>query len=182
MKNDMNLRDIMRSTDVFRWQIVKTDKPQSVAEHSYMVTMIAIKICQVMEVPESVTQQVIWYALCHDLPEVLTGDMATPLKEMIGPEARTRLKEFEESITIMGHPCTRDEFVRQVVKAADLVEAYQFLNENNATAHGMGVKRRLKMRIQEIPNSKICKAALIVQQEMLFGNMTTLDAIVDKWS
>ena len=173
----MNLRDVYRANDVFRWQIVKTARRQSVAEHSFAVAMIGARICALMGRPD-LRDVVVWRALCHDLPEVLTGDMATPLKELIGEEARGRLAEFEHNISILEGGYSRTSLVVSIVKAADLVEAAKFLHENNTNSHGRGVLSRIQERIEHLPDELIRAAAVQAYEEILYDEETTLDDLI----
>lgn len=177
MKANMNLRDVYRANDVFRWQIVKTARRQSVAEHSFAVAMIGARICALMN-RSDLRDAVVWRALCHDLPEVLTGDMATPLKELIGEEARGRLAEFEHNISILDGGYSRTSLVVAIVKAADLVEAAKFLYENNTNSHGRGVLARIQERIEHLPDELIRAAAAQAYEEILYDEETTLDDLI----
>ena len=177
VRANMNLRDVYRANDVFRWQIVKTARRQSVAEHSFAVAMIGARICTLMG-RSDLRDVVVWRALCHDLPEVLTGDMATPLKELIGEEARGRLAEFEHNISILEGGYSRTSLVVSIVKAADLVEAAKFLYENNTNSHGRGVLSRIQERIENLPDELIRAAAAQAYEEILYDEETTLDDLI----
>ena len=177
VRANMNLRDVYRANDVFRWQIVKTARRQSVAEHSFAVAMIGARICALMGRAD-LRDVVVWRALCHDLPEVLTGDMATPLKELIGKEARGRLAEFEHNISILDGGYSRTSLVVAIVKAADLVEAAKFLHENNTNSHGRGVLSRIQERIEHLPDELIRAAAAQAYEEILYDEETTLDDLI----
>ena len=177
MRANMNLRDVYRANDVFRWQIVKTARRQSVAEHSFAVAMIGARICALMGRTD-LRDVVVWRSLCHDLPEVLTGDMATPLKELIGEEARGRLAEFEHNISILEGGYSRTSLVVSIVKAADLVEAAKFLYENNTNSHGRGVLSRIQERIENLPDELIRAAAAQAYEEILYDEETTLDDLI----
>ena len=172
---NLTVRDVYRASDTKRWQIVKTARSQSVAEHSYQVAMIAARICQVLGLDEATQAKVIWYALTHDLPEVLTGDLASPLKRLLGEETRGILRDLETSITYLGLPVLRVcEVVGEVVKAADLIEAIKFLDENKMTDHGAEVQADLTKQLAEMGGPVIMQ----VLREILSGPYTTLDDLV----
>lgn len=181
----MNLRDCYRASDVKRWQIVKTYKQQSVAEHSYQVALIATRICDIMEntypgnMPLNFKQEVLWYALIHDMPEVLTGDLATPLKTLLGVQARGTLDDFESKISILGHElncCSDTSLVAYVVKLADRIEAVAFLNHNAATPHGIRIMNRIKNKLVEMNDRTVD----MVLEEILNGRETTLDDYIEE--
>ena len=52
------------------WHIYKVDKPETVSDHAYRVAMMALHYCK------ENTLRCIGMALVHDLPEVITGDIA----------------------------------------------------------------------------------------------------------
>lgn len=174
-KIDLSLGDVYRASDVKRWGIVKVAKEQSVAEHSYQVAMITARLCQLHGLEGGKTQRAVWYALTHDLPEVLTGDIATPLKAFLGPGARGRLKEFEERVTVAGREthCDDPEIV-DIVKTADIIEAIAFLGQNALTLHGAQIQASMMDRIK----SKGCPHASAVMEETMTESLITLDSIM----
>src|SRR5690606_20843295 len=89
----LHLTDALRASDVVRWQIVRVLKGQSVAEHSFNVALIALELADRLKVDRG---EVLHYAILHDLPEVLTGDIPTPTKRVIGKDL---LDNFERTVT-----------------------------------------------------------------------------------
>lgn len=139
----MKLTDIYRASDVFRWQIVKTIRQQSIAEHSYQVAMIAHRILLLL-VPNQVGRgmlelEVLKWSLYHDLPEVMTGDIATPLKQYLKKQnTHGCIEELEDRVSPqyrMAKPL-KGSLVQRIVKLADIMEAIKFVSENAATVHG----------------------------------------------
>jgi len=174
-KIDLSLGDVYRASDVKRWGIVKVAKEQSVAEHSYQVAMITARLCQLHGLGGEKTQRAVWYALTHDLPEVLTGDIATPLKDFLGADTRSRLKEFEERVTVAGREtqCDDPEIV-DIVKTADIIEAIAFLRQNALTLHGTQIQASMMNKIK----SKGCPHANAAMVEVLTGSLTTLNSVM----
>lgn len=181
---NLNLKDVYRATDVNRWGIVKVARNQSIAEHSFQVAMIASRICDLLGEHQCFKDNVVWRALTHDLTEVLTGDLASPLKPLLGDEAQARLKSFEQSITILGLPQAQGESkAQQVVKAADLIEAIAFLDQNAMTSHGEWVKCKLLDDLHErfaAPIGRpaahnLWRAVTQATEEVREGQETTLD-------
>jgi 5'-deoxynucleotidase YfbR-like HD superfamily hydrolase len=179
MTIELTLKDAYRATDVHRWQIVKTQRQQSVAEHSFQVALIASRLCDLLEMSEEIRCRVVWYSLIHDLPEVLTGDLSTPLKRMLGDEAMNKLKAFEDTITVAGRPIAlgqgkTPEVIRLVVKVADLIEAVAFLDQNATTDHGRNIIHRILgvIAAQDMP------AVQQVLEEVLYGKETHLDDVM----
>lgn len=181
---NLNLKDVYRATDVNRWGIVKVARNQSIAEHSFQVAMIASRICDLLGEHQCFKDGVVWLALTHDLTEVLTGDLASPLKPLLGAEAQARLKSFEQGITILGQAQKHGPSKAQrVVKAADLIEAIAFLDQNAMTSHGEWVKNKLVDDLYErfaapIGRPAACnfwRAVTQAMDEVREGEETTLD-------
>lgn len=182
MSIDLTLKDTYRATDVNRWQIVKTQRQQSVAEHSFQVALIASRLCDLLDLSEEIRCRVVWYSLVHDLPEVLTGDLSTPLKRMLGTEAMDKLKAFEDTITVAGRPIAlgqgkTPDVIRLVVKVADLIEAVAFLEQNATTGHG----RDIIKRILGVVVAKDMPAVQQVLDEILDGKETHLDDVMREY-
>ena len=159
---DLTVRDVYRAGDVDRWQIVRTARRQSIAEHSYNVAMIVRVLCKRLGCPPD---EAVAYALVHDLPEVVTGDIATPLKRVIGEGL---LQGVEGHITVGGDPIDADNQVKWIVKQADLIEAAKFLEENACDEYGRQVLNQIKARLTDPVASK-----LLV--DLLYGPWSTLD-------
>ena len=121
---DFKIRDVMRLSSIKRWGIIEMSRSQSVAEHSYNVAMISIEILSNMGMRDSnLLSDAMYWSLVHDLPELVTGDMPTPIKPFIDfydmeQSLFPKYKEAEEDI--------EEPLVKKVVKAADFVEALQF--------------------------------------------------------
>jgi 5'-deoxynucleotidase YfbR-like HD superfamily hydrolase len=75
---DPKFRDLAH---VPRWAIARTNRQQSVAEHSYYVTLYAIAIAQELEVP--ITGGFISYCLLHDMDEIHTGDLVCKIADWL---------------------------------------------------------------------------------------------------
>lgn len=164
----MNLtpRDVYRASDVSRWQIVKTTRRQSVAEHSYHVAMIARGLCRRMDCVY-LQDRVVNYALLHDLAEVVTGDIAPPLKRVLGTE---RLGELESRIRVDGEAIDEAERVKYIVKMADLIEAVKFLDDHACNDHGRRIRDQLAARVDR--GGAIVRAYM---SDLLVGKENTLD-------
>lgn len=147
LSNEMGLRDVYRAGDVYRWQIVKTSRQQSIAEHSFFVAMIAMEIFEAVfsgssEFNQENRELVREWALLHDMPEVLTGDISTPLKDLISKETNGNNPfALVEKMTYRRYKLSLDRInekphLKAIVKLADYLEAMQFLEENACHAHG----------------------------------------------
>ncbi len=126
----LNLRDCYRASDVTRWQIVRTNGAQSLAEHSFHVALITVRLCDLIGKSDNFRNDALWYALTHDMAEVLTGDLASPVKLLLGPTAVHKLKKLENELLVLGRPLLPLQFpdqdteseIKRLVKTADLIE------------------------------------------------------------
>ena len=66
-----------------RWSLMRNAVPESVAEHSFQVALLAHALCTIgrevfgKDIP---TERVVTLALFHDVEEVITGDIPMPVK------------------------------------------------------------------------------------------------------
>ncbi len=167
---NMGLLDAMRASAVKRWQIVDVFRDQSLAEHTFGVMAIAMKMVEkfypIMTKPDDtadITMEKVYRqremmdavmraAMVHDLPEVVTGDIPTPTKKVMG--LRKSLQELENRIYFCGF--TYGEYkqeVRDIVVAADLLEAALYLQNyrNTQSAHANSVYAKILERMKEVP-------------------------------
>lgn len=174
-KIGMSLRDIYRSADVNRWQIVKTIRQQSLAEHSFLVAVTTARLCKAYKVGPGVEAEALRYALTHDLAEVLTGDIATPVKRLLGHSAMSALHDFEARLLwLPEYPLSATGVsgeARHIVKLADMIEAVAFLHLNAASEHGREIKDRITAQIKNYPE------ALDVLEEVLYAKQVTMDSV-----
>ena len=142
-----------------------------------MVAMIAARLAKVMGEDINMTQVMAW-ALIHDLPEVLTGDIATPVKRMLGPDSAATLKNFEARVsTPLGWCDTASvpEKVLHIVKIADTIEAIAFLQLNAASTHGKDIEAKLtKIVVDAGPEAEV------VLREILYSDPITIDSLAAK--
>ena len=123
----LKIQDILRAQDIKRWTIVRTVRNQSVAEHTFNVVMIARAIAALAKIDDD---EIIKFALEHDLDEILTGDIPSPTKK----RARSIGVDLNKLESKGKHAMPGPE-VRAVVKAADMIENLWFLVENGVGRH-----------------------------------------------
>jgi 5'-deoxynucleotidase YfbR-like HD superfamily hydrolase len=135
---EFTFAEIMRTGHVKRWQIVRVAREQTIAEHMYRVWLITAAICQNLRMPHTISASANVWALIHDMPEVLTGDIATPAKEAMrkalpddDPVRNIELSMSDTYRTAHADAKTRFDDIRptayELVKLADLIEAKCFL-------------------------------------------------------
>lgn len=72
-----------RMSDVIRYSGTKVLNKENLAEHSYYVSVLADSIAEDIEYKHEINidrYKVLKYALYHDIEEIFTGDIVTPLK------------------------------------------------------------------------------------------------------
>lgn len=111
----MNILNILRASSVKRWHIVNTLRTQTLAEHTFNVTMMARDVCRRLNIAD---MPAIKIALEHDLDEVIFGDIPSPGKVLTGIKVPFRGKHTY-------HP----PIYYEIVKMCDLIDAYIFISE-----------------------------------------------------
>lgn len=133
----LSIKDIARSGHVTRWHSVRTSRNQNLAEHQYMVAMLAQEMAlRIFNAPlsDSDYRALTEYALRHDTPEIVLGDIPGPVKrklELIYDE-ESPFDELEASV------CSRFKAAKErvqnsalmvIVQLADLADAIVFITE-----------------------------------------------------
>ena len=144
---------LSRMRYISRWGLMRNSCPENVQEHSHMVAVLAHALGLISRdiygntysSPETCAT----VALFHDAPEIITGDMPTPVK-YYSPEIRQAYQKVEdvavEQLLSMLPPALRDSYtpllrdvppeVEKIVKAADKLAAHiKCLEELKASNH-----------------------------------------------
>ena len=131
---------IFRMRYIARWALMRNTRTENVEEHSYEVAVLAHALAAIgREVfhKDIDPDKAATAALFHDAPEIITGDMPTPIK-YYNPELKTAYRQVESvaqdkllsmlppELAAVYEPLVResDENVRRYVKAADKLSAY----------------------------------------------------------
>lgn len=130
-----------RMKHIRRWGLMRSNLPENVSEHSHMVAMLAhaLAVLEREKFGGSVDAgKVAVAALYHDAPEILTGDLPTPVK-YDNPALQTAYKAVEAAgaETLLGllpeelRPLYRPYVsetcppeITRLVKAADKLSAH----------------------------------------------------------
>lgn len=131
---------IFRMRYIARWALMRNTRTENVQEHSYEAAVLSHALAVIgrdvfhKELnPEAIAAA----ALFHDAPEILTGDLPTPIK-YFNPDIRLAYKEVERvscgKLLSLLPPALRkgyeplllesDEAVRPFIKAADKLSAH----------------------------------------------------------
>ncbi len=143
---------IFRLRYIARWALMRNTRTENVEEHSYEVAVLAHALAVIArdvlgkEVdPNAVSAA----ALFHDVPEIITGDMPTPIK-YFDPELKNAYKRVEavaqdKLLTMLPpelvpayEPLVResDDTTRRYVKAADKLAAWLKCQEELKAGNG----------------------------------------------
>ena len=131
---------IFRMRYIARWALMRNTRTENVEEHSYEVAVLAHALAVIgrdVFHKELDPDGIAAAALFHDAPEIITGDMPTPIK-YYNPDIKTAYRQVEavaqDKLLSMLPPelvpayvplvRENDEEVRRYVKAADKLSAY----------------------------------------------------------
>ncbi len=132
---------ISRMRYINRWGLMRNTVPENIQEHSHMVAVLAHALAIIRNEKfggSADPNKCAVYALYHDAPEILTGDLPTPVK-YYNPEIKVAYKEVEsvsaDKLTSLLPPEFRaiyapllreesDPETHALVKAADKLSAY----------------------------------------------------------
>lgn len=132
--------NLAASRHVKRWHIVNV-KPQSVAEHTYLVWVIGMALFDVGFKGHSSTERSDFaeFLLTHDADEAIVGDIPTPVKAVLCELYPSALREAS---AVLSGEVGRSAYVNRqghwtwaLYKIADLAEACLYLMDNGAPAH-----------------------------------------------
>lgn len=143
----MRIEEKMRVSHVTRWQIVRTAREQTLAEHLYRVWLLVREFGPRVGLTPDEMRHAENFALLHDLPEVKTGDIATPVKSMLPPLDHIESAFSHEHLDAMA-ACNRKSL--KLVKLCDLIEAVCFLAIEGMGQHAMEVEEEIYERIRKI--------------------------------
>ncbi len=134
----MKLSELMLVQGVARWHMVEMSRPQSVAEHSFNVAMIAGEFASHFRTVEEVAA-VTMMALLHDVDEVHTGDAPSPTKK---------------------EPVLKETFQGRAVQIADKLEAYWY-----AFHYAIGPRRRFVVEDTRLRFKNLLEKCTLREQE-----------------
>lgn len=89
---------LSRMKHILRWNIMRNTSKENIQEHSLQVAMIAHGLAVIgntMFKRQYDTGKVLAYAVFHEAAEVITGDLATPIK-YFNPKIKLAYKEIEQ--------------------------------------------------------------------------------------
>lgn len=195
-KAKMGLADIMRASYIMRWNIVNTHEQQNVAEHSFNVAVIADRLYHLLtkgsnqrETPQ-IHYLILKWALWHDIPEVMTGDIPTPIKRHLEGKYPQCISSVESAVC-PHYADIKNEIegtaVQVIVKIADLLESISFLQQKQSDTLSAEVSARLRHRLEHVVSEAVAgwpqynwEGAMERISREIRATPTTLDSIMER--
>lgn len=132
---------LSRMKNIRRWALMRNTRSENICEHSHEVAVIAHALALITNRHCGGTvdaEKCVMLAVYHDVPEILTGDMPTPVK-YYNPAIREAYRQVEESACdkliemlpadlrgeydALIRPQDKDSEEMKLVKAADKLSA-----------------------------------------------------------
>ncbi len=130
---------LFRSKNINRWGMMRNMFPENLSAHSFEVALLshALALIGNREFSKSyVPEKLVLFALYHDMSEILTGDLPTPVK-YYNNDIKCAYKEIEKHAEEKIFSLLREDFARDlafslaltpeekaIVKSADKLCAY----------------------------------------------------------
>lgn len=138
-----------------RWGIVPTNRQQSVAEHSYYVSLYVAEMLGMSAFNHWDSDRkfaALRAALIHDAPEALMSDIPGPVKRRIRDEDAYHQFELELMGRLNytdrhGYQWHTDEGIDALIKVADLIDEYFYLRMERLM--GNGILERIIPEVQQ---------------------------------
>lgn len=126
--DNKELYELYRLKNIVRYNTRPKITTESVAEHSFFVTVIALELCDEYHIDEATKQQILIKAMLHDMPEIEINDITYDAKERLN--LRPYLKKYEDDYYDRRFPkysklMKNDEGLVQAI--VDLADAYSVL-------------------------------------------------------
>ena len=90
---------LSRMKDIRRWALMRNTRPENISEHSHEVAVLAHALALLTNAHyggQVDPQRCVTMAVYHDVPEILTGDMPTPVK-YYSPAIREAYRQVEQA-------------------------------------------------------------------------------------
>ena len=128
------MNDLLALCHVPRWVIVPHIGSQSVAEHSFRVTIILLELCRRLDV--SLDFNDIMWALVHDGPEAWTGDIPGPFKT----------DGCDANVAPWWHSTEKlmPDKTKSLIKIADLIEGSSWIGQWGVGQHAVYAGKKLR--------------------------------------
>lgn len=164
-KNDDELKSYLANVyqlkNVIRYNTRNHLKDESVAEHSFYVALISLKICDTFNIDADTTRKCLTKALLHDMPEIELNDITHNVKEALNLRPFLKIyedeyfkKHFKQHEELMTKP---NDLIDSIVNLADAMSVYQFvMNEitlGNSSSDIVEIEDESKKRVDSLTKS-----------------------------
>lgn len=144
-----------------RWVILRRNRQQNLAEHSYYVTLYADQVARLIGWQGDYAE-LMRYALYHDADETVTGDIPGPIKRVAWDKekAKERIDKVmtdKYGLDVVNAISSAPHDVKAIVSVADAIEEVSYLVEELLSGNTWAnivrdeAKKRLKSRWQKLP-------------------------------
>lgn len=157
-----NIRELYRLNGMIRYNTQQKINKETVASHSYYVTLFTKMICDGLGVVPSIKLLALEFALVHDVPEYLMNDVTYDAK-LLMPDIIPLLNKFEQSYLEQNFPETVDTaygsederiVARLIVELADVYSVIQYSDNEISLGNS---------RFQEIQAQSRMRASKIIK-------------------
>ncbi len=147
----LTLVDFLRIQYIHRWVIIATHRHQSVAEHSNLVSIITWDLGRRLGLDETSIARAVTYAALHDVAEVATGDIVTPLKRHLTQHYSVNIDAIEHELCpdITTARDVAGDIGCTIVKLADTLEAKWHLEAVAMGSHARSIIEQMDMAIEK---------------------------------
>lgn len=130
---------LFRSKNINRWGMMRNMFPENLSSHSWETAVLTHALCMIADKEfgkKYDSEKLVSFALYHDVSEILTGDLPTPIK-YYNNDIKTAYKQIEkraeEKLFSLLRSDFREEFEKilslspdeeKIIKAADKLAAY----------------------------------------------------------
>ncbi len=148
----LDLADFLRMGHVKRWHTVNTSAQQTLADHSFMVMLIAMDLYDKMHsIQDNPTDALclLTQAMFHDVHEVVMGDMPTTAK----PHTPINVMAWatDHLLPVIPYTMTKEsERLGRFIKMADVLDAAFWIEQHGVGPHCTGVKDGCWRRVDEL--------------------------------
>ena len=169
MMLDFKLAQTLKLSAIDRWLIVDMSRKQSVAEHSYNVAMISVTIADNIHTitSQSIYEEIMYWSLVHDLPEMVTGDIPTTMKKYIDANrmADDLYPLWKQHKNIINGSAAMD-----IVKAADYLDAIQFAQKYCVDVDKVkiikDIQSNLMLHLNKVQNKELRNSVKSIMKEL----------------
>lgn len=119
-----------RMKHIKRWGLMRNTREENIQEHSLQTAMIAHALALIRNTQfggNVDAQRVLALAVYHEAGEVITGDLATPIK-YFSPEIKTAYKQIEhiaeKKLVSMLPELLREEYASLILRREEDAQAY----------------------------------------------------------